>query len=131
MGAQKNRRIETFLLSTHNLWEHSGSMVECLTRDRRAAGLSLTDVTVLWSLSKTHLSLLSTGSTQEDPSLFLNERLLMGRKESNQTNKQNPQHFVSTYNISSVASQNLVTLIFTQTTFCLRGEYQAHGAYSI
>ena len=34
----------------------SGSVVECLTRDRRAAGSSLTGVTALWSLSKTHLS---------------------------------------------------------------------------
>ena len=45
-------------------------MVECLTRDRRAAGSSLTGVTALWSLSKTHLSYLSTGSTQEEPSLY-------------------------------------------------------------
>ena len=51
--------------------ERSGSVVECLTRDRRAAGSSLTGVTPLWSLSKTHLSWLSTGSTQEDPSLFI------------------------------------------------------------
>ena len=36
--------------------KRSGSMVECLTRDRRAAGSSLTGVTALWSLSKTHLS---------------------------------------------------------------------------
>ena len=36
--------------------ERSGSVVECLTRDRRAAGMSLTSVTALWSLSKTHLS---------------------------------------------------------------------------
>ena len=28
--------------------ERSGSVVECLTRDRGAAGLSLTDVTVLF-----------------------------------------------------------------------------------
>ena len=28
-------------------WEHSGSVVECLTRDRGAAGLSLTSVTAL------------------------------------------------------------------------------------
>ena len=49
--------------------ERSGSVVECLTRDRRAVGSSLTGVTALWSLSKTHLSQLSTGSTQEDPSL--------------------------------------------------------------
>ena len=38
------------------LWERSGSVVEYLTRDRRAAGSSLTGVTALWSLSKTHLS---------------------------------------------------------------------------
>ena len=37
-------------------WEHSGSVVECLTRDRRVAGLSLTRVTALWSFSKAHLS---------------------------------------------------------------------------
>ena len=34
--------------------ERSGSVVECLTRDRRVAGSSLTGVTALWSLSKTH-----------------------------------------------------------------------------
>ena len=36
--------------------ECSGSVVECLTWDRGAAGSSLTGVTALWSLSKTHLS---------------------------------------------------------------------------
>ena len=36
--------------------ECSGSVVECLTQDRRVAGSSLTGVTALWSLSKTHLS---------------------------------------------------------------------------
>ena len=36
--------------------ERSGSVVECLIWDRRAAGSSLTGVMVLWSLSKTHLS---------------------------------------------------------------------------
>ena len=36
--------------------ERSGSVVECLTRDRGAPGLSLIGVTALWSLSKTHLS---------------------------------------------------------------------------
>ena len=34
-------------------------MVECLTRDRGAAGWSLTGVIALWPLSKTHLSYLS------------------------------------------------------------------------
>ena len=40
----------------HVVRERSGSVVECLTRDRGAAGSSLTGVTALWSLSKTHLS---------------------------------------------------------------------------
>ena len=35
--------------------ERSGSVVECLIRDQEAAGLSLTGITALWSLSKTHL----------------------------------------------------------------------------
>ena len=64
--------------------EHSGLVVQCLTRDREAVGSSLIGVTALWSLSKTHISYLSTGSTQEDPYL-LTECFLMGRKESNQT----------------------------------------------
>ena len=38
------------------MWERSGSVVECLTRDRGAMGLNLTGVSVLWFLSKTHLS---------------------------------------------------------------------------
>ena len=38
------------------LRERSGSVVECLTRDRRAAGSSLYGVTALWPLGKTHLS---------------------------------------------------------------------------
>ena len=36
--------------------ERSGLVVECLTRDRGAAGSSLTGVTPLWFLNKTHLS---------------------------------------------------------------------------
>ena len=36
--------------------EPGGSVVECLTRDRGAAGSSLAGATALWSLSKTHLS---------------------------------------------------------------------------
>ena len=44
------------ILSTLKLRERSGSVVECLTRDRGATGSSLTGVTALWSLSKTLLS---------------------------------------------------------------------------
>ena len=39
-------------MSHQNLWERSGSVVECLTRDRRVAGSSLIGVTALVSLSK-------------------------------------------------------------------------------
>ena len=54
--------------------ERSGSVVECLTRHRGAAGLSLTGVTMLCQPRKTLP--------------YITERMLMGRKESNQTNKQ-------------------------------------------
>ena len=70
-GKGSDKTVEMLLtISNFMSRERSGSVVECLTRDRGAAGLSLTGVTALWSLSKTHLSQLSTGSTQEDLSLF-------------------------------------------------------------
>ena len=58
---------DNIISCSSELRERSGSVVECLTRDRGAAGSSLT---ALWCLSKTHLSKLSTGSTKEDPSLI-------------------------------------------------------------
>ena len=39
-----------------NRWERTGSVVECFTGDPGAVGSSLTGVTALWSLSKTHYS---------------------------------------------------------------------------
>ena len=57
-------------------------MVECLTPDPGAAGLSRIGVTALWSWSKTHfLVLVQPRKTKS----WLTERLLMVRKESNQT----------------------------------------------
>ena len=48
------------IVGNHMYWlkyrERCGSVVECLTLDRRAGGSCLTGVTALWSLSKTHLS---------------------------------------------------------------------------
>ena len=38
---------EQMTIVMNGVWEHSGSLVECLTGDRGAAGLSLTGVTVL------------------------------------------------------------------------------------
>ena len=62
-------------------------MVECLTRDRRAVGLSLTDITSLCPLAR-HInpSLVLVQPRKTLP--YITERLLMGCKESNQTNKQ-------------------------------------------
>ena len=57
-------------ISPESAGERSLAVVESLTRDQGAADWNLTGFTALWSLSKTHLSWLSTGSTQEDPSLF-------------------------------------------------------------
>ena len=64
--------------------ERSGSVIECLTPDRGAAGLSLTGVTRLWSLSR-HIypSLVLVQPRKTCP--YITERLLMGCKESNQT----------------------------------------------
>ena len=47
-------KLSLFARMTPKIRERSGSVVEFLTRDWRAAGSSLTGVTVLWSLSKTH-----------------------------------------------------------------------------
>ena len=70
-----------------NTGERSGSVVECLTRDRGAKGSSLTGVTVcLVSLSKKiNPSLVLVQPRKTRP--FISERLLMGCKESNHTYK--------------------------------------------
>ena len=90
-------------------------MVECLTHDRRAVGSSLTGVTALWSLSKTHLSYLSTGSTQEEPSR-ITERLLSGRKESKQTKQTNK---TADRRLSSIGSCLFKTTSMLAITYCL------------
>ena len=69
-------------------WERSGSVVECLTRDRGAAGSSLFSVTALCHQAR-HInpSLVLVQPRKTCP--FITERLLMGRKESNQTHTKN------------------------------------------
>ena len=76
--------ISDQLCSNTQTRERNGSVVECLTRDRGATGLSLTGVTALWSLSKTYYpSLVLVQPRKTCPCLTV--RLLMGRKESYQT----------------------------------------------
>ena len=64
--------------------ERSGSVIECLTRDRGAAGSSLTGITVLCPWAR-HInpSLVLVQPRKTRP--FITEILLMGRKESNKT----------------------------------------------
>ena len=50
------QRVNSGVWKYHVQRERSGSVVECLTQDREAVDWSLTGVTALWSLSKTHLS---------------------------------------------------------------------------
>ena len=77
---------QTVWKSSWSQWERSGLVVECFTRDRGAAGSSLTGVTALWSLSKNiNPSLVLVQPRKTRPSII--ERLLMGGKESNQTDK--------------------------------------------
>ena len=69
------------------LRERSGSVVECLTQERGAAGSSLTSITALlpWARTLILALLVQPRKTRS----FITERLLMGGKESNQTNKAN------------------------------------------
>ena len=72
-SGQVYRHLYNFLSEVSLLFDKNfegSAVVECLTRDRRALGSSRTFVPAFRSLSKTHLSQLSTGSTQEDLSLF-------------------------------------------------------------
>ena len=72
-----NLRSESSLTLLDLLFTYNSSVVECLTRDQRAASLSLTGVTALWSL------LVQPRKTCP----YITEKFLMGHKESNQTIK--------------------------------------------
>ena len=64
--------------------ERSGSVVECLTRDQRAACSSLTSIFALCpSARHIYPSLVLVKPRKTRP--YIPERLLMGRTESNQT----------------------------------------------
>ena len=66
------------------LWERSGSMVECLTRDREAAGFEphRRHCIVVFEQDTFYPSLVLVQPRKTRP--CLTERLLMGHKESNQ-----------------------------------------------
>ena len=56
MNSTEDNYIYRLAMNIADLRELSGSVVECLTRDSKTAGSSLTGVAALWSLSKAHLS---------------------------------------------------------------------------
>ena len=91
--------------------EHSGSVVECLTRDRGAAGSSLTGVNASWSLSKNiDPSLVLVQPRKTRPSIT--ERLLMGRKESiKQTNFTSGREVIKLFSYSTQLSTKFILLI--------------------
>ena len=82
------------------LREGSGSVVECSTRDREASGSSLTGITSVCPRARhVNPSLVLVQPRKTRP--CLTERLLMGRKESNITNRLAPtlirhSHLVAT-----------------------------------
>ena len=45
---KRGTHVRASISATSGAWEPSGSMVECLTQDRRAVGLSLIGVTALF-----------------------------------------------------------------------------------
>ena len=84
--ANLQRKKYNFFLEIRTCeWERSGSVVECLTLDRGAAGSSLTGVCVLCPRAR-HInpSLVLVQLRKTRP--YITERLLMGCKESNQQN---------------------------------------------
>ena len=76
----------TLFLSPDYNWERSGSSEECLIPDGGATGLSLTIAIAFCPLAR-HItpSIVLVQPKKNRP--FMTEILLMGRKESNQTNK--------------------------------------------
>ena len=80
--AKSSRLSKASVASFQLMWERSGSVVECLTRDR---GFEPQRRHCVVSLSKNinpSLELVQPRKTRP----FISERLLMGRKESKQTN---------------------------------------------
>ena len=102
-------------------WLTSGSVVECLTRERGVAGSSLTGVTALCPWARhiyPRLVLVHPRKTRP----CLTERLLMGCKESNQINKQtNKQNKKNMYKCLAYSSPFLASLLdYATANRCIR-----------
>ena len=80
-------------------WERSGSVVECLTRDRGASGFVPHRRHCVVSLSKNINPSLVLVQPRKTGS-YITERLLMGCKESNQTNK-TKHYYIQSFSLSN------------------------------
>ena len=91
--------IEIKTFTQLNIWERSGSVVECLAGDRgpwvRASRVSLCCVLEQDTLIN---SLVPVQPRKTHP--YITERLLMGRKESNQTKQLNILRAANTTNLT-------------------------------
>ena len=74
-------------------WERSGSVVECLTRDRGAAGSSLIGVTALCPWARTLILAYKVVQPRKTRP-FITERLLMGHNQIKQTKQRYPPLFM-------------------------------------
>ena len=100
-------------------WERSGSVVVCLTWDGGAAGSSLTSVTALCPWARHIIPSLVLVQPRKTP--FVAERLLMGRKESNQTKKTklfSQLWMLHKYNSIFVSSQSRFIIYHTNSLCC-------------
>ena len=90
----KKEKLHSMQIFKTDAWERSGSVVECLTRDRKAAGLA-SSASLSFGPQARHIypSLELVQPREARP--CLTERLLMGRKESNQTNKQTKRQMLA------------------------------------
>ena len=91
--------------------ERSGSVIECFARDRGAVGSSLTGITTLCPLARRinpSLALVQPKKTRPD----ITEKLLLGCKESNQTDILNTK-IVSEYNQEIPQSQTADETVFS------------------
>ena len=85
MGTRKGR----YGFTQGPIWERSGSVVECLTQDQEARiQASPTSLPCGPSARQIYPSLVLVQPRKLCP--CLTERLMMGRKKSNQTNKRGP-----------------------------------------
>ena len=97
--------VSKLTFTVNHWWERSCSVVECLTQDRGAEGSSVTAL-CLWA-RHINPSLVLVQPRKTCP--YITERLLMGHKESNQTNcKPSRKHQLCSYFVTDIINTDIV-----------------------